>query len=623
MKWWQAMAWLHAASLVAGCGIPLTDEAVAIGNACGADSDCGPGGVCREARCISTQADLAGLAIQIDVPSGAPFAEGTSHLLFPADDGIALEGQRASGFLADYDLTTSDVASVTVSLAVDPLPEPCSLWLADQRTTATFPILVQLQPVGFPPGIALTSYTAPSSSIKDAQTEVADHQAVLVVPAGSYDVHIIPVAPDPNDPLYPDPDTEEAKYSAYEACRVHVEAEMPPVVLHDHDIQQASFDVAVSVTQPSTLSGTARNFDLEGWLLDMVENRQGRVISTRFELATVSAEQPAPFTLKFWPELIDAEGIEAVVRLTPPEHLHTQGMPTMMWKLDGLDIFGTGVVDIDLAEIAKAEPIEVHGGVAAESDSAPVPATVVIRSKELLEGSFGGNIAFRTTVDTDGNGNFNQWLLPGVYTVQAKPVNAPGLAFTKSTLEVASGDFGGKTITVRGKRALVGSALTPTEEAAHGVPVLLTPTPPASTSYIRSELSSADLLPSGASAFTNGSGEFALDVDAGEYTLWLQPEPASDLPWALLARLTIPDVAEQPTPRLSVAISNPVVLRGRVLSPEGDVIANARIRAWVAPAPLAGEEQAESVIQVAETTSDARGDYELLLPASIAASISQ
>ena len=55
----------------------------------------------------------------------------------------------------------------------------------------------------------------------------------------------------------------------------------------------------------------------------------------------------------------------------------------------------------------------------------------------------------------------------------------------------------------------------------------------------------------------------------------------------------------------------------------GDIIANARVRAWVVPTPTDGETEAANVIQVAETTSDTHGDYQLLLPASIAASISQ
>ena len=77
-------------------------------------------------------------------------------------------------------------------------------------------------------------------------------------------------------------------------------------------------------------------------------------------------------------------------------------------------------------------------------------------------------------------------------------------------------------------------------------------------------------------------------------------------------------------PALDLTIPNPVILQGQVRH-AGTTISGARIRAWIIPTASseAAMTPAPTVIQIGETTSGENGLYRLLLPASIAASISQ
>jgi hypothetical protein len=59
-----------------------------------------------------------------------------------------------------------------------------------------------------------------------------------------------------------------------------------------------------------------------------------------------------------------------------------------------------------------------------------------------------------------------------------------------------------------------------------------------------------------------------------------------------------------------------------VRAPSDVAIGNARIRAFVRPQAL-DEMDNPPVIQIGETTADADGRYELRLPASVVASVSQ
>lgn len=461
---------------------------------------------------------------------------------------------------------------------------------------------VQLTPVGAPSGVSLTSYktgaeeAAPRMQSVNGDPRLMMDNATLFVPAGTYDIYVRPVADSP--------------------CAV------PPTVLQDRVIESGQLDVGIEGGIPESVTGLVQGYDpikLQDWTIDIVENRRGKRISTQHTFLG----DDGVFTLDFWPQLMNEETLDAVVRLVPKDGDSQLGAPTIFYKLEALDIFGTGEVVLDLSELAGAAPVAVDGKVTSPNGDL-LPSQLVIRSSELLGGQLSGTASFKTSVETDADGKFELSLLPGKYDVIALPAN-DAYATTIDELTILSGeDQGGKTIEVQFKKTLVGSASTAGGQQAFGVPVTFTPTSPEASTYLKSELATVGSVSTNASAVTDGDGAFDVALDPGDYNLSLQPAPTSFLPWAVLSRLNVPAVESQSIPSLDVTMSSPVVMSGTVVDPEGSPIADARIRVWLAPAdPDPDDETQPSVLQIAETVSDGSGRYTLLLPASITASTSQ
>ncbi|HHH30151.1 MAG TPA: hypothetical protein ENK57_17660 [Polyangiaceae bacterium] len=588
---------LFVALATSGCGLPLNDGSEELSNSCESDDDCGKNAVCYESPsaqdkyCVSTKADLSGAIVQVDVPSGANYGQGTSHLLTPD---LPLSGTQVGGYvIGNYDLKPPVLSEVTVGFVVDLASFPACEGAAME---------VQLAPVGAPTGVSLTSYktgaeeAAPKMQSVDGGQRLMMDNATLFVPAGTYDIYVRPAADS--------------------------ECDLPPTVLQDRVIESGQLEVGIEGGVPESVTGMVQGYDpakLQDWTIDIVENRRGKRISTQH---TFVGEDES-FTLEFWPQLMNEEALDAVVRLVPKEGDAQLGTPTIFYKLEALDIFGTGEVVLDLSELSEASPVAVDGKVASPTGDL-LPSQLVIRSNELLGGQLSGTASYKTSVETDADGKFELSLLPGKYDVIALPANDT-YAATVDELTILSGeDQGGKTIEVQSKKALVGSARTATGDAAFGVPVSFTPTSPEASTFLKSELATSGTVSTSATAVTNADGGFDVALDPGDYNLSLQPAPASRLPWAVLSRLNVPAVENQSTPNLNVTISHPVVMSGRVVDPEGFAISDARIRVWLAPAdPDPEDEQMPGVLQVAETVSDGSGRYTLLLPASITASTSQ
>jgi hypothetical protein len=578
---------------LAGCGLPLADEQDTLTNTCESDDQCGSGSVCLEEAgyCVSTTADLSGALIQLDLPSGASYGQGTSHLIDPAAAGVALSGTASNGYIAtSFDIEPPQLAEVTTHMAVDLSAFPG----CDQAEME-----VQLDPVGNPSGIPLTTYNtgADNPLLAVEGGRLLMDAPVLNVPAGMYDIYVRPVP------------TDEPGGCA-----------LPPTILQDHLVEAGQLEVSIDGGEPANVSGLVQGYDVTGWTIDIVENRRGRIISTQHQL-----DESGAFTLKFWPQGMNEQQLDAVVRLEPPDTASQDGIPSAFYKLDALDIFGTGEVVLDLSELAAAEVVSIDGQVAAASNGKLLPSELVIRSKELLGGALGGTASFKTSVQTDGDGAFTVKLLPGSYDVIAVPADED-YAVTRDELTILSGsDQGGKTIELERKQTLFGTAYAAQGGKAYGIPVLLSPTSPETVSFLENELGDGAAVSIGASAVTGSNaneGQFAVELDPGDYNLTLQPSPESNLPWAVISRLNISAVEGQSVPNLDVTISNPVVLQGRVRDPSGAPIPDALIRVWLAPDNGNADESDNSepsALQIAETTSDSSGRYELLLPASITA----
>ncbi|MEZ4437850.1 MAG: hypothetical protein R3B72_02090 [Polyangiaceae bacterium] len=577
---------------LSACSLPFDVGPMAVSSQCTVDNDCGASGVCIEEACVSTKADLGGLILQIDVPVGASYAQGTSHLLRPEN----LTGSRNQGFIIDQDLILPELAAVTVSMAVsaDAFPT-CS----GAETT------IELAPANAPAGISLPPFTTSATLTPCTEGECAGQlvvEAVVSVPAGVYDIYLRPVANTPNT-------------SGVDT----IACDLPPAVLESHSIDAGSVQVTIDGGQPSIVTGAIEGYSaIAGFTIDIVENRHGRIISTQQILG-----EPQ-FALQFWPQVMEGEGVEGVIRLVPPKEQQAMGIPTIFWKLEALQIFGTGgEVNLSLANLDPSEAVAVTGKVVtADGDSTVLPAQLAIRSTELLGGQLSGTAIYTRTLETDEDLNFSLSLLPGKYDVIANP-NDDDYAVTRDQLTILSGsDQGGKTIEVDLKTKLAGAARLASGSPAFDVSVALSPTFIGAPTFLKSQLNQDLSLGTSASTTTDGQGAFEVAVDSGTYTLWLHPDPNSGLPWAVLSRLTVPEVRSEAVPKVDLVIGNPVVLSGTVRSPTGDRIEGARIRAWLAPPKLDADAEEPSVIQIGAVTSQGLGRYELLLPPSINASTS-
>jgi len=596
---------MASSAYLGGCGLPLTDAQTKIDNRCDRDDQCGDIGKCINQKCVSTSADLPNLLIQIDVPDGASYGEGTTQVVYPSNDRVPLSGQLSNGYFLPYDLHTSALTEVTARMILEPVPTACAT--AVSESDGTFPIQLQLHPTVQPDQLVLAGIPLPTYAVSSDIHEDSN-QVVLNVPTGLYDIYITP-----SISLNPD----ETEDDPLQDCKV------PPVFLPGQDIEQGQFVVELSATAPTTIIAKIDGYELTGWSMQFVDNSGGRVISTSAE-QDPAASEPGTFRIEHWPQVLESDNIDPVLRLSPPT-TEDNHLPTLLAKINPL-LLGedpmTGDIllsSLDLSPLAAIEPITVTGNVAAEDTSEAIPSKLVFQSLDLLDGD--GVETFRSNVETQADGTFSIPLLPGKYAVIASPNGAQGYAMTRSEIELSTQDEGGKTLFVKLKRNLLGAAVTPLAGDAFDVQVLLAPALRPKGSFISSLLDSS-AQPAATSTFTNQTGTFDLSVDPGEFDVTLQPDPSSQLPWAVVARLAISDIDNSPIPELSIALSNPVILSGKVRSPNDAPIPGAHIRAFIQP-QKANEDDNPPVIQIGETTSDGAGSYELRLPASIGSSISQ
>jgi hypothetical protein len=590
----ETMLLAATSSFVAGCGVPLASPDENLVNGCETEADCGGGGVCVDAICVATKADLAGMLLQVDLPSTASFAPGSSRLVTPADEGVALQGNNGAGYYVPFAVDLGEQVEVEVMLEVTPVPAGCEP-LAAGVSDDSFPVSVQLYPSLDPVGIPLPVYKASSELTSEG------HRARLSVPPGDYDIYVVP-------------EVETADGTPVPECLV------PTSLLRGRNVASGNVSVSVSLGQPQTLTGEISGLDLGEWTIDLAENVFGRRISTESTLETQAANEPSQFSLNYWPQLAAEEDVDLLVRLRPPDNEEAAAMPTILWRLDAVDLDGDNAVSLDVSALAAAELIELKGS-ALDVEQLPVPATVAIQSTELLDGKFGGNAAFKTTVNSDENGDFAVSLLPGVYRVTAVPTGDPNLAITTDVLTLKPGDLGaGKTIEINPKTLTEGSALTPLGEPAADLSVTLQPSTPPVASYLEAVLNTSDVLPAGATGVTSASGAFSVDLDPGVFDMTLQPAEGSGYPWLARPRITVqPNDDPGKLAFGALALSNPVVLRGRVTAPGPNgatPVAGAFLRAWLPPPSPEDRGDRPTVIQIGEAISDANGNYTLLVPSS-------
>jgi len=572
-----------------GCGLPYEEPSDDNINNCSSAEECGGSGACAGGICVATRADLTGLVIQVEIPAGAPYAGGMKALYFPGDNGVLLQGNASNGFVLDYSPIVNQPATVDVHLRAATTDEACAVGSTDG--VLDVPIDAYLHPADqlpdgepFPVGISIPPYEASSD-------DTNDQIASLNAPLGDYDVYAVPRL--------------DAAQEGTPACT------LPPLLLPATSVASSNLVVNVDLADPDVLQGSISGLNLGGWTLDVVDNDDGRLISTVTTFQTISVDNVATFDVKLWHSAIRQQGIDAIIRLTPPDSEKAKGKPTVLWQLDAVDLDGDLVVGLDVSALA-AKTKDVSATVLDALGEKPIPATVAIQSVELLDGDFGTNAAFRTTATTDDAGNIAVTLLPGTYQVVAVPAAEPQMAITETTWEINDNTLSTlPAIIIEEKSTIAGDVSTPTGQAAFDLQVFLQPATAQAQSYVETTLNTGDVSPGTAIGYTDGMGEFAVPLDPGKFDLSIKPPASSGYPWLARARITI-----QGTHELNaLAITNPVILEGMLLGVDGTPVRGALLRAWLPPSGQSAERP--TVIQIGEAESDESGRYKLALPASI------
>jgi hypothetical protein len=559
-----------------GCGLTLADQEAGLQNQCSDTSDCGPDARCKNARCIATQADLSGLVLQYDLPATAKFAPATAGAFDASTLDLPVEGALPNGYDLFRQLIIPTPVEATATLTVAPVPIDCAE-LTDPN--GRFPASFEFYPRHDVTGLPLASYSLDTST-----------QSSVSLTPGRYDIYVVPLT----------------------ALKDGGNCALPPALLKAQAIEGGQIDIDIALGMPQSLTGTTAGLALDGWTIDVIDNADGRVISTTQELTGSSS----PFSILVYRDLIEADESDAVLRLSPPENASALGMPIVLWKLSTVDLDGDFAnIVLDVSELAAAEPQVINAVVVEQASSSTIAgATVSIQSKALLGGTFGGNAAYKTSVTSDADGAFSVSLLPGNYEVTAIPNGSASQAIASSAWTIAADDLGGgRTIELGVKTMVTGRIVTPQGDAASGLLCRLKAVTPQGITYVEDVLVLRHSAPHTATTSSDASGGFAIEADPGEYDLSLRPDASSGFPWRLVPRLA---VTMQRTDLGVQQLSAPVVIRGTVTTPAGDPIGGASVRAWL-PTPAQAQNLKPSVILIGEHVADANGQFELLLPASL------
>jgi len=568
-----AVPLLASVLFVIGCGLPLGSEPVPTSNRCSDDSDCGADGIClvEQSLCVSRQAELDELRVEVFVPSGSADEAGTSSLVnLPA-----LRDEDPNGLVVQRDLITLPFATVTGRLRVS--DSSCT---SLERQDGFFPITLELRPADTPTGLSLPSFGQTSSSIAG--------ELGVRVPEGRYDITVRP-------------DTSQSMVTeASDACVL-------PPALFTNEIVRGSFDIDLGLDNPPVLlDGEVRGQNVTGWTVDLIDREQGRALS---DVVTLGEGEPidsiltTPYSLRYWQEVVATENSGAFLRLRPPKSLQSGGFPTILNELTSGSTF-------DLTKLQSATTIPVQANVVDGNDG--LSARVVIQSVRFLDGEMGNTVYYKQEVRTDGDGVLEVTLFTGTYRFTAIPDN-PSFASTEVTVELGKNDLGGKTLVLQPKIPLRGNVRTASGEPAFGLAVSLSTATSAPQSFVSSRLNPLAISNLNAEDVTSPDGGYAFEVPPDQYDLSVRPPSDSGLPWAVLSRLAI----DKSTPALDLTLSNPVLLFGRVLSgDDGNAIPGAVIRVW-APRTSPEGETADAVFQIAEATANGDGEYQLVLPSSL------
>ncbi len=550
--------------LIAGCSFESATVTETVDNRCGSDADC-QAGMCDGSICIDDSGASVDLAIEV--------VRSTSEAQRVIPTSWAFDSERFSGSSV-RDLILPATREVRGTVRWEGLPVPATVRFVRRMAS---PVEL-LQPVP----VEVATLREPAGG---PEPDGYDFKAVLVA-GETYDVVVSPTS----DIVVSPADTSAPAIRS-----------LPPLYL------QASIDggdpteaFRFDVSFPSdlerectdqrrtacTLSAEVASFDGEldvaeaGLQVRAVDESTGRVVSSIGETDSFGR-----FSIRVGDETPDY-----LIRVT--SLAGGEAFPAV--SIDPNVAFAN---DNELIRIPRLNPVQFTGRVRDGAGTAVPGATVRFLSNSVFDDNqLGLRGSFSGSATTNEDGSFGLGLLPGFYSVTVTPPDDSESGWGVLSAEALVGEeiTAAEALIVPSKVELFGWVRTFKGEAAAGVPV-----------HARARLD-GDLASAHRSqeAVSNTLGRFTMRMDLGLYDIHVKISSKSGYAW-----LVEPAFAMDEDIARTYRLDPPIPIEGLLQASDGTAVPNALIRAYV----LTNDGATSRRIQVAESVSDAEGNYRLLI----------
>jgi hypothetical protein len=584
----SSLVWASLVGVVAlgGCSLEFAPQ-LEVENGCENSSECAQGDVCitRTALdrgvCATTEVELGTVILEV-LPTDGKVAYVFAEAVELASD--------PNGVVVERELRLPATHPVSGRFLAPNVEANCKA--RDGSVPVSVSLLRRFEVGPFRSEFQTLSTNADASSTFE-----------LSVPAGSYDLYVVP--------------TPEV---LGEEC-----APLAPI-LRTVDVTDLGL-VLDLMDEAIPLTGTIQipeGASVDGWTLDVVDAKYGKVLSEPFALT--NPERGVGEVKIGGPKGVRYNQAEsAILRLTDA----TGGL-TIHWSLAALDFDSDNEVNIDIRDLL-AVPEETKARVVGPSpEYANIANAQVTIVSESLTGSVNQNASFRVNAVSDEVGVVSVKLLPGTYTVTVLPL-VPGLASFSGTW-VVGGEKASDDETPTGFGIALElsnqSVVQGTIEDAFGVElgataVSLVPSQAGSADYFQQALGPSNGVSRASATTTDEFGSFAMDTDPGSLDLSVQLDPASGYPWLVRPSLVVapadPDENVRPVQDLgSLTVEAPAIVQGILRDADGSEISLALVRAYVQAAPVSPDSNEQpALIQIGGTSTGADGRFFLPLPRRI------
>lgn len=612
------MRWLGVTSLVcllSACNVASVREAPSTiaHNECENNGDCDTG-LCEAKQCRSRAATYQNLLFEVTPPADGSISAGAQFLIPKkdlSDSSVPLQLE-----LEQISQVTGEVKAKLLNCM--PVFGDVGKELA-KAFDSSVPAQVSL--IRTPGTLGLYSPRAV------VQAELRDDTYFgfsVNVPPGPYDIYVQPIR-QPTD-----------------SCPV------PPLLLRGQDIPKGIFPLEIGLPAPSVfefhVTWPAENAPLDGWMVDMLDPKSGRVLSNRVQLLLEKGSKTDyRATLSYNPVLVARPNAppevevptDQVVRLSPPDGLpDSQPTPTVLMARSALALFSPGSGTLT-SFTALPTPVHVIGEVTARNTPQRVAANITLVATEITGIDRGVLTSFTRSVNVSEDGrSFDVYLLPGKYRVSTVPQSpldpgrgseTPLAADTRYwTVPSSPEQQEGKVIELGDALAINGRVVDASDGPVATAQVQAAASPQflSEPNFLQESLGGAAYAPRASASDVSGNGDFALKTDPGTFDITVRPNSNTGFAWLVMPNILV----DSPTAGVSlgtIRMPLPFPYHGTVTAggtETPNVVPGALVRAYIylkgdQYTPESGE--ADSVLQVAETRTDKDGAFDVLIPAEL------